>query len=319
MEKLSVTESNSRSISRLGLGTVQFGLNYGINNTGGQVPYQEVCRILETAAEEGINFLDTSRNYGTSETVLGKAMKETGTDFRFTVSTKLDLDRNFKELSDKQLSKAAEESLEKSLEALKLEQIPLYLLHSYDYYSYRDNLIWHTAREQQKKGRIGKLGISIGQGPHEALSALGDIEVQALQIPYNLFDQRWRQSGFLAAANKADLILISRSAYLQGLLLMDIEKAVKRVPLSRPYKEILNNLAKKWDLSLAELVFRYVMDTREITTTIVGIDSLQQLKENCRLYKRPALNKARIREIEEHFSEVPVEVVNPSFWTTVFR
>jgi len=298
MEKLSVTESNSRSISRLGLGTVQFGLNYGINNTGGQVPYQEVCRILETAAEEGINFLDTSRNYGTSETVLGKAMKETGTDSRFTVST---------------------ESLDKSLEALKLDQIPLYLLHSYDYYSYRDNLIWHTAREQQKKGRIGKLGISIGQGPHEALSALGDTEVQALQIPYNLFDQRWRQSGFLDAAIKADLILVSRSAYLQGLLLMDIEKAVQRVPLSRPYKEILNNLAKKWDMSLTELVFRYVMDTREITTTIVGIDSLQQLKENCRLYKRPALNKARIREIEEHFSEVPVEVVNPSFWTTVFR
>jgi len=314
-----LTENKNRGISRLGLGTVQFGLNYGINNTGGQVAYQEVCRILETASEEGINFLDTSRNYGTSETVLGKAMKETGTESRFTVSTKLDLDRNFKELSDKQLSRAAEESLEKSLEALNLEQIPLYLLHSYDYYSYRDNLIWHTAREQQKKGRIGQLGISIGQGPHEAISALEDAEVQALQIPYNLFDQRWRQSGFLTAASKADLFLITRSAYLQGLLLMDIEKAVQRVPLSQPYKEILNHLAKQWDMSLTELVFRYVMDTREITTTIVGIDSLHQLKENCRLYKSPALNKARIREIEELFSEVPVEVVNPSFWTTVFR
>ena len=47
--------------SRLGIGTVQFGLTYGINNRLGQVPYRDVCIILEKAMEAGVNFLDTAR------------------------------------------------------------------------------------------------------------------------------------------------------------------------------------------------------------------------------------------------------------------
>lgn len=59
--------------SKLILGTVQFGVNYGINNNAGQVTQTEVNRILEYAAENGIEKLDTSSAYGNSEEALGNS------------------------------------------------------------------------------------------------------------------------------------------------------------------------------------------------------------------------------------------------------
>ncbi|MCK5155856.1 MAG: aldo/keto reductase, partial [Spirochaetales bacterium] len=110
-----VSKKNSVSsveISRLGLGTVQFGFDYGINNTRGQVPYDEVCRMLIRASDQGINFLDTSRLYGSSESVLGKAIAEIGREF--TVCTKLDLPKNYTELGEKEIRDAVNASFMQS-------------------------------------------------------------------------------------------------------------------------------------------------------------------------------------------------------------
>ena len=57
---------------KLGLGTVQFGTDYGISNKLGQTSADEVRKILEFAAGHGIRYLDTAPAYGTSEAVLGE-------------------------------------------------------------------------------------------------------------------------------------------------------------------------------------------------------------------------------------------------------
>ena len=64
--------------ARLGLGTVQFGLDYGITNTAGQCPRDEVAGILALAADRGIRLLDTAATYGTSEEVLGAVLPRGG-------------------------------------------------------------------------------------------------------------------------------------------------------------------------------------------------------------------------------------------------
>ena len=61
-----------RSSPQICLGTVQFGLPYGVTNQAGQVSEEEVCRILNFAATSGISLFDTAQAYGTSETVLGR-------------------------------------------------------------------------------------------------------------------------------------------------------------------------------------------------------------------------------------------------------
>ena len=59
-------------MSKLALGGVQFGIDYGIANTKGQVQIEEVQSILNYAKKNGVNILDTASGYGDSEGVLGK-------------------------------------------------------------------------------------------------------------------------------------------------------------------------------------------------------------------------------------------------------
>ena len=59
-------------MNKLALGTVQFGLDYGISNIGGQVSLEEARKVLKLAKEYDIDTLDTASGYGNSEKVLGK-------------------------------------------------------------------------------------------------------------------------------------------------------------------------------------------------------------------------------------------------------
>lgn len=304
----------SDGISRIGLGTVQFGFDYGINNSRGQVPYDEVCRILEYGSEKGITFLDTSRAYGESETVLGRALEETGLSGKYEVCTKLDLPKDYQNMSDRELEKTTRQSLAKSLEALRLNAIPIYLLHTYDYMRIRDGLVWSVLVSELHKGRIGILGVSIGRGPEEALEGLKDPHVRAIQIPYNVFDHRWEQQGVFDSCRDNNIVLINRSTYLQGLLLMEPEKAVLRVPAAKGYISELHRIARRLNLSVKELVFRFVLQEDAIASTLIGVDSLEQLTENIDLYEKGRLDEEIVETIRKVFMGTPVELVNPALW-----
>ena len=77
------------NFSRLLLGTVQFGLNYGIANTQGKPSFERVKAILRTALDNGITSLDTAAAYGDSEEVLGKALAELDIADRMTIVSKV--------------------------------------------------------------------------------------------------------------------------------------------------------------------------------------------------------------------------------------
>jgi aryl-alcohol dehydrogenase-like predicted oxidoreductase len=71
-------------LSRLMIGTAQFGLDYGVANHSGIPGFMEICAMLKEAASAGINCLDTAAGYGSSEEVIGRALAETGLkDFFF--------------------------------------------------------------------------------------------------------------------------------------------------------------------------------------------------------------------------------------------
>src|SRR5262249_12663080 len=63
-----------RNEMKLGLGTVQFGLAYGVSNQAGQTPVGEVREILTVARTAGVDLLDTAPSYGVAEQVLGEAL-----------------------------------------------------------------------------------------------------------------------------------------------------------------------------------------------------------------------------------------------------
>ena len=70
---------------KLALGTVQFGMNYGINSIGGKVNFNEVVDIINYARNHDIDLLDTAPSYGNSEQVLGDANTN---DFNIVTKTR---------------------------------------------------------------------------------------------------------------------------------------------------------------------------------------------------------------------------------------
>ena len=54
------------------LGTAQFGLDYGVSNSGGEISDDELSRILDYARKYGVQYLDTANVYGDSEIRIGE-------------------------------------------------------------------------------------------------------------------------------------------------------------------------------------------------------------------------------------------------------
>ena len=303
-----------RKISRLGLGTVQFGFNYGINNARGQVPYDEVLRILEFGAAQGVTFLDTSRAYGASEETLGQAMEEARLQDACMVCTKLDLPPGYASLDPAVLRQTVLDGMRRSQDALRLDHIPAYLLHTPEYRTVQQGLVWQVLLEQVEAGSIGLLGVSIARGPDEALQCLADPTVRILQIPYNVFDQRWRRTGVLDACLAQGVALVNRSTYLQGLMLMDPQVAHVKVPASVPFLQRLLDLARQAGIPLKELALRYALSCEALSCTLIGVDSLSQFEENIQLFRLGALDETLVQQMEQMFADTPVELVNPALW-----
>ena len=73
------------------IGTVQFGIPYGIANNQGQPSNEEVMAIMKHAHESGVDEYDTAAAYGESEKRLGYNFKELGITKMFRSTQKLNL------------------------------------------------------------------------------------------------------------------------------------------------------------------------------------------------------------------------------------
>jgi Predicted oxidoreductases (related to aryl-alcohol dehydrogenases) len=302
-------------VSRVGLGSVQFGLAYGIANKLGQVSYRELLGILEAASEAGVNFIDTSRAYGTSEEVLGRALSELGLKRDFLLCSKLDLPGGYEELSDGALLAEARKSLYTSLDALGLDCLPFYLLHNEQYLYFRDGILWRFMLDEAAKGRVSRAGVSIAVGPDDALACMRAPGLKAIQIPFNALDARWEEGGVLKAAAAGGVAVFTRSSYLQGLLGMEIDEGAARLPASRPYLERLAAIARDEGLPARDFAFKYALWTTGIASTVVGVDSEAQLAENLSLYRSGNVSESARARVSEALTGVPVEVVNPALWS----
>ena len=108
---------------KLALGTVQFGIDYGINSTNGKVKPEEIKKILNYAHSKNIDLLDTALTYGNSEKILGKVNVS-----NFNVITKTRCFDNLK-INDNDMS-LLNSDFHYSLENLKQNNIYALLIHN---------------------------------------------------------------------------------------------------------------------------------------------------------------------------------------------
>ena len=173
---------------KLALGTVQFGLKYGIANNRGLVPQDEVQMIIEYARKKGIYTLDTAIAYGNCEQRLGEA----GVD-DWEIVTKLPIIPE----DCKELDQWVIYTVEKSLKSLKINKLYGLLLHRpQDLFEKNGKQLYQALEHVKQIGLVQKVGVSI-YNPSELDVLFECYNIDLVQVPFNIFDSRLIESGWL--------------------------------------------------------------------------------------------------------------------------
>ncbi len=293
-------------ISRLTLGTVQFGMPYGVANTSGQPSIDDVTEILACAFEAGVNCLDTAAAYGRSEEVLGEVLARLGAADRTVIVTKIPaMDDS---LSPGEADRFIEGSLRESLRKLRRETLDACIFHREESFRFIDSLA-----KLRDKGLVRYIGAST-MSPAGALAIVRSGMAEAVQAPTSCLDQRYIQAGVFAEAADSGVALFVRSIYLQGLLLMPEESIPTDLVEVIPARRKLESVARDAGISLAELAYRYVASLRGTTSIVVGVETLEQMRDNLRLAEKGPLDSATIAAIEESTSGIPERILMPNLW-----
>jgi aryl-alcohol dehydrogenase-like predicted oxidoreductase len=290
--------------SKLMLGTVQFGLNYGIANSTGKPSYNTARDIIKAAYECGVNCLDTSPNYGDSEEVLGRALTELGLTDKMQVISKVEHLANLN-LSDSETEKYIIKSVENSLKLLRIERLAVCMIHVETDIRYVEIL-----QKLEQTGLIGGAGISLDTDIY--CKEVIDRGIKHVQIPYNILDKRY--DSFLPEAQKKGTSVFTRSAYLQGLLLMPEEKIMPAVKDVIPVRRILEKLAAAAGMSMPELCIRFVLSNTAVTSILTGVDNVKQLGQNMQLLEKGPLPDNLFHEVKEAVPMLSENIVRPLLW-----
>ena len=282
--------------NKIVLGTVQFGVNYGINNTGGQVPLEEVCKILKIAKTGGVKTLDTSAGYGQSELVLGKAMKESHT--HFNIVSKYPKTNN-----------GVQETFAESLKQLGVESIYGYLVHLFK--CYQDNpSIFDEMTNLKKEGKIERVGFSLYSV--DQLIYLFDRKVifDIIQFPYNIFDRQFEP--YMPQLVDMGVEIHTRSAFLQGLFFKDVNTLPEKLMPIKPYLVNLHQYCENEDVTIEQLAFGYVLANEYVKGALIGVDNHIQLEANLNVASH-RLNQKDIDFIKT-INIKEKELLNPVNW-----
>lgn len=259
---------------KLALGTVQFGLNYGISNKEGKTPFEEVVKIMKYAESVGIEILDTAAAYGESEKVIGEATKN---NKKFKIITKIPPFQSDK-ISDKEVQQL-ETIIQNSLNKLKRDKVYGIMFHNVnDLFKENGKRLYYKLVELKSMNLVEKIGFSVYDGKEiDRLCELFPFDI--IQLPINVLDQRLLKSSHLAKLKEVGVEVYARSIFLQGLLLMDLENVPKYfepiIPLLREYHEMLH----KNDMTLLDGAIDFAKNISEIDYLVVGVNNLEQLIE----------------------------------------
>ncbi|MDD2806181.1 MAG: aldo/keto reductase [Elusimicrobiales bacterium] len=255
----------SEKIKKLALGTVQFGLAYGVSNTRGQVGQAEVLEILELARAAGVDLLDTAQAYGGSEAAIGAYLKAAPGSFR--VVTKL------KDVPGADATAA----LRASADRAGVGRFYGVLLHSYDEYLAQPGR-YEGLLECRRSGLTQKTGFSLYHPEQAERLLAAKIDFDLVQVPYSLLDRRFER--VFPALKAAGVEIHVRSVFLQGLLLMNAATIPEGLRRAAPKVEMIRAYAASRDWTAAAVCAGFALANPLVDRVVIGVDGLPALKDN---------------------------------------
>jgi len=287
---------------RLALGTVQFGLRYGVANTSGQVSPDEVTAILQQARAAGVDTLDTAIAYGDSEQRLG----EIGVEGWRVVSKLPAMPGDCTDAAD-----WVEEAVECSLRRLNIDCLYGLLLHrSQQLLEPRGEDLYAALVELKDKGLVEKFGVSI-YDPEELDRLWSRFQLDLVQAPFNILDRRIETSGWLIRMRQAGTEVHVRSVFLQGLLLMEANRRPEKFDRWQPLWDRWNQWLIEQALTPVQACLGFAMSRPEVDRVVVGVDNRRQLGEIL------SAAQTRVPALPTMLKTDDLDLINPSRWDTL--
>lgn len=291
------------------LGTVQFGMNYGIFNQEKKKP--EYCiECLDYATQNGIYAIDTATAYGMAEEITGRflALKTISRDKLF-ISTKF-LPNILDDYKIDEYEQVIRSNLQNSLKILHTDYVDVYFLHS-SRYAFRPDIL-EALSKVQKEGLAVKVGVSI-YDPEEAFACYQSPYVDYIQAPYSVFDHRMKESGILNKVAMGKCSVDVRTAFIKGLIRLEVSEVPSYLEKAKPILNELDLLSKRTGYSRIELAIGYIKREKTIRHLVFGIRTLEQLKEDINAFHVDVPGEILI-EIDKIFSGISADIVVPSLW-----
>lgn len=294
---------------KLCLGTVQLGMDYGIR--GKKKPaLEEALGIIDFAIHNGIDAIDTANAYGEAEDVVGTYLERNP-----NARGRIQLISKFRpnlldDVPPVQYYPVMKENLLESLRRLHTDYLEGYLLHS-SRYVFNDAII-DALKRLKAEGYVKKTGVSIYE-VEEAKVGIQRGDLDFLQLPYSALDQRMLHSGVFKIAAEKSFPLHSRSAFIQGLVLMEEQEVPGFLEGARPLVGKIGLLCKEAGLTRVQLAMGYVKRQKTISHLVFGVRNIEQLQENIRAFSL-GLPQDVYDELERQFAHVEADIVMPSLW-----
>jgi len=157
------------------------------------------------------------------------------------------------------------------------------------------------------------LGVSV-YTPEEVEHALELEAIKAIQVPVNIFDHRLIKTGLVEQLRDKNFIVFARSIFLQGLFFLDAKNLPPSLALAENPLRQLQELSHHRGLGIAQLALTFVRDLPGITSLVIGAETRNQVLQDIDLMKSAPLSSELREEIMSLFSNVPLEVINPTSW-----
>jgi aryl-alcohol dehydrogenase-like predicted oxidoreductase len=283
---------------KLILGTVQLGIDYGINNISGKPDNHSVFNILEAAWNNGIDTLDTADAYGDAMNLISSFHTSSGKVFK--------INSKFKNVKTKTLL----DKLKFDISRLGFSKFNTIFFHSYSEYKENKHFLAHLL-SAKSNGLLELIGVSIYTN-EELKVVCDDPLIDVIQLPYNLLDNDFQRGHLLALAKEKGKVIQVRSVFLQGVFFMPSDRLPNKVSTLKPWVEKIEEIVIQEGLSTEMLCLLYPASQVYIDEIIIGVDKKEQLIRNLEAFK--SVLPSTIKEKIDQISVMPSSILYPPNW-----
>lgn len=290
--------SSGIRVSEIAFGGVEIGMPYGIGvkSKTDMLSESEAISLLHSALDKGINFFDTARMYGESESIMGRAFNDRRDQVVLCTKCRSFRDKLGELPNSEKLEEIIEKSLSESLTELQTDYIDIYMLHQSDNEIIENKTIVNRLLNLKKKDVIRAMGVST-YTVEETKKAIESGVWDVVQLPFNLMNQT--QSSKFSEAAKRGVGIMIRSVLFKGILsekgrnlhsaLKDVEEHLKF------YEDLLNKSAP----NLPTLATKFALSFEQVSSTLIGIDRKIYLEEALAAADGIYLNKETLARAKE--------------------